>query len=489
LIHALDAKERRYFRLFAQRAGGGLDKNYLQIYDFLLGQPAWSEADLRAAFPDAAFARQLHVACTYLYEKLLAALCAYDADKYYALALNRRLDEINLLFERRLYGSCLRHVRKTLRYAARMDLPQLRYQLLHWELRLLRMQGSRANWQRMADATAEADRALAAIGQEHALHALYSRVYAALTWAPTAIPLPQAEVLQAVAADPLLAQDPARLCFDAALIHHSILGYLALARGDKRAFAQANLRKRAHWERNAARMRVEQTRYFRSLVGFVESAVEVELFREAADAIARMERLCRDNKALRKSESFLLLHLKLRLYLNMPDLDAARSCLAEFPAHLPAPGAKAPKHFVEACVNAAHVHFLCGRWSECLAYLAKAEPPTKRGAPLEFTMKAGPTRLMALYAAHDLDQLDRALHHWQREAGDTAIGRVLTAAFRNLVAATSDTAEQAALLALQAALADIPLEAGQRQLLHHWAQARIEGRPLRTYYPPRTGQP
>ena len=106
LIHALQPMEKRYFKLYASRMGQDRAKKYLLLYDHLLQQPAWSEAAVRAAFAGEAFTRQLNVACLYLYDLLLASLRGYDQDRTAVSECGRRLDEVALLYERKLAPAC-----------------------------------------------------------------------------------------------------------------------------------------------------------------------------------------------------------------------------------------------------------------------------------------------------------------------------------------------------------------------------------------------
>jgi hypothetical protein len=488
LIHAMDAKERRYFKLSTRHMGRTAEKKYLLIYDFLLQQPSWSEAALRAAFAQEAFVKQLHVACAYLQEKLVAALRGYDEDRLFNLEVSRRLDGVAVLFERRLYGQCLGRVRLALRYAQRMDLPHFHLQLLHWEIRILRLHGSRENWVRMVAAMAESEALTAVIAQENMLHTCYSRLYAVLAWPTKALPLDRAQVIRTVTDDPALRCDPAALPFDAALVFHSIRAYLAFEQGDEIGYAQVNAEKRACWERNAARMRTEESRYFRALVGFVESAIEVQRYAEAGDAIQRMERLCRRNKLLAKTQHLLLLHLKLRYHLNLRDFTKALESIRAFRDVLEMrKAAVPPPHFDEACTNAALVNFICGDWVGCLEWLALAAPHAqKKGARVGIVQVTGAMRLMAFYAAGQLEAFEKALRAWQRQAETSLASDVLFQGFGNLIKARTEAQERSTLTQLLADLQQFSDVLETRELIRHWIQSRLEGRPLRDYYPLRS---
>lgn len=489
LIQAMDAKERRYFRLSTRSMGQHAEKKYLLIYEFLLQQKSWSEEALRLAFPEEAFLKQLNVVCNYLYEKLLAALRGYDADKHYALEFSQRIDEVTLLFERRLTDQCLHRVQLAQRFAERLDLPHYQYQLLQWEIRLLRLRGSKGNWVRMQAALQEGEALLAVMAQEHVIQGLYSRLFPVLGWSPANIPVDVTALVAEVEAHPLMQETPQGLSFDAALNYHGIHAFLAQFHADKMGFARANAEKRACWERNKARRSYEETRYFKTLIGFVESAIEAEMFPEAQDAIARMGRLCGSNKMLGKTQAFLLLHLKLRLSLNTFAFDEAREHIDAIQQYLDQhKSGTPPQHFAEVCTNAAHAYFFSGIWSQCLHWLDKAAPLIQRGARMELTQKAGPMRMMALYAAGRHNELEEALRLWARNASAGPLQQLVHDSFVALLSAHSESKQHAILLSLHTQLQTLEADPEARKLLLNWSQARLEGRPLRDFYPPRTGQ-
>lgn len=484
LIHVLQPMEKRYFKLFASRMGQARAKKYLLLYDFLLAQPSWSEDAVRAAFAGEAFVRQLNVACLYLYDLLLASLRGYDQDRTAASECGRRLDEVALLWQRKLPQQCLRRIQSARRYAERLDLPAFHLQLLDYEIRLYRAQASKAHWQAMEAAILRSQQLAEQVRLEAALNGLYSRLFALETWPTPRIGADRATLWKAIHEDPLLSCDLALLAFDATLLYHKIQFLLAKTRHDKAGLLAAHAAKLACWDARPHRITLEPERYLEAIHSFIDYAIEAEEFTQVPSALRKMQVLISRSNARTARYQLSYLHLDLRYRMNIADFDGAlrltEALRADFVRREGQP--PRPQH-ITVCVNAAFVHFLMASWAGCLDWLARLDPLLKGGLRLHASLLAGAMRLMALYAAGRFDELEAAARLWRRNADAGPLAALLADAFDGLVLSASPGEERALLQGLATALERPSPYPQVDALCLNWVRSRLEGRALRGYYP------
>jgi hypothetical protein len=483
LIHALQPMEKRYFKLFASRMGQDRAKKYLQLYDFLLQQPAWSETAVRAAFPGEAFLRQLNVACLYLYDLLLASLRGYDQDRTAVSECGRRLDEVALLYERKLAGPCMRRIQSARRLAERLDLPQFHLQLLDYEIRLYRGQGGKSDWQAMEAAILRSQALAEQVRMEAALNGLYSRLFALETWPTPHLHADRFVLLAKLAADPLLACDPAALAFDARLLFYKIQFLLAKARHDKAALLDSHAQKLACWDAHPHRISLAPERYLQALHSYIDYAIEADVFEHVPAALRKMQVLVGRPSSYAAQYRPRYLHLDLRYHMSICDFEGALRITEAVWEDLARPqGQPLPAGYITLYVNAALVHYIMMSWRGCLSWLAQLDHLRKGGLRIELSLIAGGMRLVALYAAGEFDALESATRAWRRNTDAGALAPLLADAFDALNRSQSIAEERACLLRLGEALAEPAQHPQVAELCLNWVRAKLEERSLRSFY-------
>lgn len=486
LIHVLQPKEKRYFRLYAQRTGQQSEKKYILLYDYLLKQPTWSEKDVRTTFAQEAFVKQLNVACKYLYELLLSSLRAYDQDRTFTSEASRRLDEIVLLYERKLNAQCRRRIQLAIRFAERLDLPHLHLQALEYSMRLFRADPQKDDWPLLLadiDRTEQLTRQLAL---ESRLDGLYSQLFALEKWPSANIAeVNRKELTAAIAADPALQVDPDVLSFDAKIHFFNIHWLIARASGDHDAQLQAHSNKLACWDNFPRRIEVEPARYLRALSAFIDFSIEAEQYQRVPASLRIMKWRIGKSAMLQESYQLLYMHLELRYLLNIRNLTQALRFTQEIRADLQ-DATVTPKKSgsLPIYTNAALVHFLMSSWEGCLEWLAGLEPFLKGGLRIGATRWVGPIRIMAFYSGNYLDKLERALRAWRRNTDAGPLAPLLHDRFMDLLRAQSDADEHAALRLLITQVQTTKADKSMRELIQNWALSRLGGKPLSGFYPP-----
>lgn len=482
LIRSLSAKELQYFRRYTSGFGKDGGSLYQLVFEHMRAQATWSEQALRKMLEERGMNVQLGVTYIYLRQKIIEALRQYDTSNSYLLQASRLLDAVTMFWEREQLEPCRLAIVEAKKYAMKLDLPQMELQLIAWELRLLRNVSEPASWEQIGVLAARAERLEKDIQIENALQVCFSRLYALVAWPSRSLPGDRSALVKAIAEHPALQEDPATLRFDAALLYYNIRSQLAKEGQDNLGFAEANEHKVQLWSQHDARMTMEPKRYVMGLIGAAESDIEVEKYQAATIKIKDVKRFFEHNKAFRIKYGLLVLHLELRVHLNSPSVDKAIACATTIPGFGQIRPGAVPKYYIEVCTNAAYAYFMAGIWSNCLHFLAKAEVLTKQGARMEFIVKALPLRLMAMYSAGN-DGLERAIRTWSKSAGNSVEVNTLAKIFLELYEAFDEEAKQAALQELLNALDKIVMDAGVRRLMRNWTLARLQGRPMRDFYP------
>lgn len=102
----------------------GDGNNYIRLFDAIDAMKVYDEEALMRKFEGEKFTRQISVAKNYLYRAILKSLKTIRRPRSKKEEILSLLAEVNILFEKRLYGQC----KKLLRRAKR----------LRWNMRSIR---------------------------------------------------------------------------------------------------------------------------------------------------------------------------------------------------------------------------------------------------------------------------------------------------------------------------------------------------------------
>ena len=136
LIKSMSKSEKRYFKRFAT-LNGSRQKAYLNLFDFIEQQPSSKDADIKSHFTDHAFTTQLHVIKNYLSSLIMKALRNYHEGKTKNGELKQLLREVEILFERELYGQCSVTIDKVIRIASKYERFETLIDAYRWKRQLL----------------------------------------------------------------------------------------------------------------------------------------------------------------------------------------------------------------------------------------------------------------------------------------------------------------------------------------------------------------
>lgn len=132
LVHSLSAGEKRYFRLYASRMGGGDDKKFIRLFDCIAAQQEYDEPALllkeRSLKP-----AQLPNMKAHLYATILKTLRLCHAQHMVDISIADQLDYARILYNKCLYKDCLRMIDKAKRLAGINNRTLIMLELLELE--------------------------------------------------------------------------------------------------------------------------------------------------------------------------------------------------------------------------------------------------------------------------------------------------------------------------------------------------------------------
>ncbi len=136
LIRSMNKAEKRYFRINNTHVIG--EKNsYMRLYDALEKLDEYDDAKFRQKFKKEPFVKYLAAEKNYLYEQILKSLRAFRSERSNYTRLIGLIQDIDLLYEKRLYEECEKRVRKAQKIAIEMNYFQINAMLIDWKLILL----------------------------------------------------------------------------------------------------------------------------------------------------------------------------------------------------------------------------------------------------------------------------------------------------------------------------------------------------------------
>lgn len=140
LINSLNKQEKRYFQLFAKKNSAGGRDNYIKLFNAICKQKIYNEAELKQKFKNTPLYSGFAVTKHNLYELILKALDIYHSESTIENIINKRIHQVGILFDKKLYDQSLRLTRKTAIIAKEHHRQKQLIELIDWEMRLLHAQ-------------------------------------------------------------------------------------------------------------------------------------------------------------------------------------------------------------------------------------------------------------------------------------------------------------------------------------------------------------
>lgn len=137
LIKSLNKAEKIHFkRYISHQPGKGEPTVYLKLFDELDRHTDYDAERLKRKFKGEKFVKHLSVSLNYLYRLLLNSLVNFHTKKDDVLIADEMLGEIRVLFQKRLYRQCARHIRRARKFFEEREYHRHLYTLGSYEYNL-----------------------------------------------------------------------------------------------------------------------------------------------------------------------------------------------------------------------------------------------------------------------------------------------------------------------------------------------------------------
>ncbi len=151
LIQSLSQTEKRYFKVFSSRHVLGEKNNYELLFDAIERQKQYDEKGLKRQFAKASFINRFPAAKNYLYDLILKSLSAYNFNHTLKDRIHNLIQYLEILFDKGLFDHALKIYKKARGLAYSHDSFLHIFELLNWEVRLLRSQSYQGDAQKALD--------------------------------------------------------------------------------------------------------------------------------------------------------------------------------------------------------------------------------------------------------------------------------------------------------------------------------------------------
>ena len=131
LIKSLTKSEKRYFKLTSALQQG--EKNYIKLFDAIESRSDYNEEVIRSMFRGTTIIRHLPSEKNHLFNLILKSLRNFHADKSVSAQLQEMVENIEILYDKALYGECNKIIRKAKKIAQDNEQFYFLLELIDWE--------------------------------------------------------------------------------------------------------------------------------------------------------------------------------------------------------------------------------------------------------------------------------------------------------------------------------------------------------------------
>lgn len=478
IISSMNRSEKRYFSMNAKQWGHS-DGAVMQLYQYLLVAGTWDESKIRMKFEGATFLRQLNVTRTRLQSSLLEALRNYDNCRTYQLEFSKRLDEIDVLYRRKLTAPCIRLAQNALRRANALDLPQQELLVLQWMLRLERQKGDAYVTKRSLELHAQLAVASERLQQETYLLKIHDDMLALL---PMQSKTQQERMAasKAMLKTPILQLPASNFSFDAQILHQYTFIYFAFIHSDFAAYFLHYQGLIAIWEGNPLRMRMEEERCFKTYIGFAEGAMMASAYTFIPKTIAKLRRILAYSSVLRPMEKARILSLDLAYRCKtghfaecLPILPEVRDCIQAYQQRI------SPMVLLNLLSNSLIVAFISKEWDLTAQFAEGLKNATDQQPSQQLRLLIRTASWVRFYELKKHDALEKSLKLAQKKSNKVE-SNAIEEGFWALLNSTSEENERSQFQSLHdivTAKADLS-KMPHLELLQSWTLSNLTGKSM-----------
>lgn len=232
LIKGLNKAERRYFTLQATSGKGATPTATMELYQLLSNAPTYDESMIKAALGFAENDRRLAVLKFRLMRQILTSLRWQYEDKDPSAMLKAIEGEVSLLFERKLWRTCGKRLKKARALARKWERWNMLLTFLEWEQRLFLADPRIDQEEFFAKIESTESEVLQNLQLQTRLHRLNIRVRKLVRTHPRARTDKEKERIESLLKLPEIARRPSENLFICNVYYHNINGLLRFALGE-----------------------------------------------------------------------------------------------------------------------------------------------------------------------------------------------------------------------------------------------------------------
>ncbi|MGZ3862203.1 MAG: hypothetical protein ACXVPE_04070 [Bacteroidia bacterium] len=135
LVTSLTKSEKRYFKMFTDLQGG--EKSYIKLFDAIDKLGDCDDDKLRQMFAGEDFIKRLPAVKNYLYSNILKSLRVINSGETIDSQLKGMLDDVAILYEKRLYKQCGKILEKAKDLATKNELVLPLIEINIWQEKIL----------------------------------------------------------------------------------------------------------------------------------------------------------------------------------------------------------------------------------------------------------------------------------------------------------------------------------------------------------------
>ncbi len=469
LVKSLSQAEKRYFRRFSALHSQQKEQKYLILFDALDAMEDYSEQTLKEKCQGEKFVSQLPGAKRYLMKLILKSLRLFHQEKTVDRKLRQFLDELELLFHRGLYGSCLKRLKKAKLMAHEHDRLLLLVEILRWERRLLKKINPKVILEQLEQLDAEEKEVLKRLETELKLVQVHDHLFK--TALPSLPQLPQAR------------EDET---FDAQVARNSLMGMFHQRAGEEEMahpYFKACL---TLWESHPHQLNAHPTRYLGALQNFLASCHRVCDYEDYENQLRRIRTLGGIQSSTSALVDPVIGNLELIYRLNRGQFQETQAVAELLEDRLRRSKYRGPglnRNMIE--YNLAITYFILDRPSDSLRNL---EQILRRGRPQTPSLQYDLARLWEPLVQFELDNLAslpylvRSVRRYFKKYPPEPIFAPLVLRKIIELKGKPDLDEREALFyALYQELSSLPDITGRQELLL-WSQSRAERIPMQELF-------
>lgn len=289
LVHSLTPAEKRYFRNFANRHVIGKKNNYLVLFEAMQQQREYDEAAIKEAFANEPFIGHFRILKHNLYQQLLKSLA------HHSTSLDARifqgLLQVETLFNRGFYRQARKVLQKVKKFAREHEKLPAQLEVIRWEQRMRIATLEVKEAQQLVE---EENNLLAVIENERRYHQLSFLVFSLFTRIGSIRREEDLQTVEALMADPLLANEDQALSDRARLIFHTLHTHYNFHRGNHELAYRYTFKAKELMESRPVLIRDNVLQYIVILHNYLILSTELERFEAIQPALETLQRISGD---------------------------------------------------------------------------------------------------------------------------------------------------------------------------------------------------